>query len=77
MEQQDEVKVAWGMGIAGHVAESGEPVNIPDAYQVGTRIACGESFSIFHVHLGTPHRVVGGQGVPCYNERRLHVCLSD
>ena len=34
MEQQDEVKVAWGMGIAGHVAESGEPVNIPDAYQV-------------------------------------------
>ncbi|XP_065089280.1 dual 3',5'-cyclic-AMP and -GMP phosphodiesterase 11 isoform X3 [Ochlerotatus camptorhynchus] len=35
MEQQDEVKVAWGMGIAGHVAESGEPVNIPDAYQDG------------------------------------------
>lgn len=34
MEQQDEVKVAWGTGIAGHVAESGEPVNIPDAYQV-------------------------------------------
>ncbi|XP_055547758.1 dual 3',5'-cyclic-AMP and -GMP phosphodiesterase 11-like isoform X3 [Wyeomyia smithii] len=33
MEQQEEVKVAWGMGIAGHVAESGEPVNIPDAYQ--------------------------------------------
>lgn len=33
MEQQDEVKVAWGTGIAGHVAESGEPVNIPDAYQ--------------------------------------------
>lgn len=35
MEQQDEVRVAWGTGIAGHVAESGEPVNIPDAYQVG------------------------------------------
>ncbi|XP_055601122.1 dual 3',5'-cyclic-AMP and -GMP phosphodiesterase 11 isoform X2 [Uranotaenia lowii] len=33
MEQQEEVKVAWGTGIAGHVAESGEPVNIPDAYQ--------------------------------------------
>lgn len=32
--QQDEVRVAWGTGIAGHVAESGEPVNIPDAYQV-------------------------------------------
>jgi dual 3',5'-cyclic-AMP and -GMP phosphodiesterase 11 len=38
MEQQDEVKVAWGMGIAGHVAESGEPVNIPDAYKVNRKI---------------------------------------
>lgn len=35
MEQQEEVRVAWGTGIAGHVAESGEPVNIPDAYQDG------------------------------------------
>lgn len=34
MEQRDEVRVAWGTGIAGHVAESGEPVNIPDAYAV-------------------------------------------
>ncbi|KAJ6649109.1 Dual 3',5'-cyclic-AMP and -GMP phosphodiesterase 11 [Pseudolycoriella hygida] len=33
MEKQDEVRVAWGTGIAGYVAESGEPVNIPDAYQ--------------------------------------------
>lgn len=32
--QQEEVRVAWGTGIAGHVAESGERVNIPDAYQV-------------------------------------------
>jgi hypothetical protein len=34
MEQIDEVRVAWGTGIAGYVAESGEAVNIPDAYQV-------------------------------------------
>lgn len=34
MEQQQEVRVAWGTGIAGYVAESGESVNIPDAYQV-------------------------------------------
>lgn len=27
------MQIAWGTGIAGHVAESGEPVNIPDAYQ--------------------------------------------
>ncbi|XP_063703128.1 dual 3',5'-cyclic-AMP and -GMP phosphodiesterase 11 isoform X2 [Culicoides brevitarsis] len=33
METMDEVRVEWGTGIAGHVAESGEPVNIPDAYQ--------------------------------------------
>ncbi|KAG5674252.1 hypothetical protein PVAND_004232 [Polypedilum vanderplanki] len=33
METQDEVRVPWGTGIAGHVAESGEPVNIPDAYE--------------------------------------------
>jgi hypothetical protein len=38
METQDEVRVAWGTGIAGHVAESGEPVNIPDAYEVSLRI---------------------------------------
>ena len=32
----DEVRVEWGSGIAGHVADSGEPVNIPDAYEVTT-----------------------------------------
>lgn len=32
MEAKDEVCVAWGTGIAGYVADSGEPVNIPDAY---------------------------------------------
>lgn len=37
--QHEEVRVAWGTGIAGHVAESGEPVNIPDAYQVSVRFA--------------------------------------
>lgn len=34
MDLRGEVRVAWGTGIAGFVAESGEPVNIPDAYQV-------------------------------------------
>lgn len=34
MDLREEVRVAWGTGIAGFVAESGEPVNIPDAYQV-------------------------------------------
>lgn len=34
MDRQEEVRVTWGTGIAGFVAESGEPVNIPDAYEV-------------------------------------------
>lgn len=38
MESRDEVRVAWGTGIAGHVAESGEPVNIPDAYEVSLKV---------------------------------------
>lgn len=37
--QQEEVRVAWGTGIAGFVAESGEPVNIPDAYQVNVTLS--------------------------------------
>lgn len=34
MDLREEVRVAWGTGIAGFVAESGVAVNIPDAYQV-------------------------------------------
>ncbi|XP_026472829.1 dual 3',5'-cyclic-AMP and -GMP phosphodiesterase 11 [Ctenocephalides felis] len=33
MEKHEEIRVEWGTGIIGHVAESGEPVNIPDAYK--------------------------------------------
>lgn len=36
MKLQEEVRVAWGTGIAGYVAESGDPVNISDAYQVSS-----------------------------------------
>ncbi|KAG8239558.1 hypothetical protein J437_LFUL018909 [Ladona fulva] len=34
MEKREEIRIAWGTGIVGFVAESGEPVNIPDAYKV-------------------------------------------
>lgn len=34
MEKKDEIKIQWGHGIVGFVAQSGEPVNIPDAYKV-------------------------------------------
>lgn len=39
MDMQEEVRVTWGTGIAGYVAESGEPVNIPDAYEVSWKKA--------------------------------------
>lgn len=28
------IKIAWGSGIAGHVAKSGQPISIEHAYQV-------------------------------------------
>jgi hypothetical protein len=31
-----EIRVPWGTGIAGHVALTGLPLNIPDAYQAGS-----------------------------------------
>jgi len=34
MEKKDEIKIQWGHGIVGFVAQSGDPVNIPDAYKV-------------------------------------------
>lgn len=34
MEKKKEIRIPWGTGIVGFVAESGEPVNIPDAYKV-------------------------------------------
>ncbi|KAE8744838.1 hypothetical protein FOCC_FOCC008562 [Frankliniella occidentalis] len=33
MEKKEEIRITWGTGIVGFVAESGEPVNIPDAYK--------------------------------------------
>uniref|UniRef100_T1I6M0 Phosphodiesterase n=1 Tax=Rhodnius prolixus TaxID=13249 RepID=T1I6M0_RHOPR len=33
MECKEEIRIPWGTGIVGFVAETGEPVNIPDAYK--------------------------------------------
>lgn len=46
MEKKDEIKIPWGTGIVGYVAESGEPVNIPDAYKARTWNYCLSIFSI-------------------------------
>lgn len=34
IECKEEIRIPWGTGIIGFVAETGEPVNIPDAYKV-------------------------------------------
>ena len=33
-EREEEIRVSWGVGIIGHVADTGEALNIADAYQV-------------------------------------------
>ena len=33
-EKSEEIRVSWGTGIIGYVAQTGIPVNIPDAYEV-------------------------------------------
>uniref|UniRef100_A0A2H1VP41 SFRICE_025085 n=1 Tax=Spodoptera frugiperda TaxID=7108 RepID=A0A2H1VP41_SPOFR len=39
MEQLEEIRIPWGSGIVGYVAESGEPVNIPDAYKLSKHVS--------------------------------------
>lgn len=41
MEKKKEIRIPWGTGIVGYVAESGESVNIPDAYKVSTESLIG------------------------------------
>ena len=45
----DEVQVPWGKGIIGYVAEHGETVNIPDAYQVPAPL-CACMRACVHLH---------------------------
>eukprot|EP00061_Rhincodon_typus_P011773 g37042.t1 len=39
MENSNEVQVPWGKGIIGYVAEHGETVNMPDAYEHPFRVS--------------------------------------
>ena len=34
MEKKEEIRIPFGVGIVGYVAETGSTLNIPDAYQV-------------------------------------------
>lgn len=49
MEKKEEIRIPWGTGIVGYVAESGEPVNIPDAYKVRMTF----STTPFHFHCNS------------------------
>lgn len=53
MDMQEEVRVTWGTGIAGYVAESGEPVNIPDAYEVNGKKAHKSPLKFIHTKKNT------------------------
>jgi len=44
-KMSQEIRVPWGTGIIGHVAMSGEALNIPDAYQVSLEVG------LLHVFL--------------------------
>lgn len=46
----DEVQVPWGKGIIGYVAEHGETVNIPDAYQVHPPHPCACVRACVHLY---------------------------
>ena len=37
-EKSEEIRVSWGMGIIGYVAQTGIAVNIPDAYEVSLHL---------------------------------------
>lgn len=39
VEAREEIRVPWGTGIIGYVAETGQPLNIPDAYKVGSALS--------------------------------------
>ena len=57
-----EVSTPWGQGIVGHVAKTGETVNVPDAYMVsdvlwaGTRSACYQLL-VLSSRQGSPQRI--------------------
>ena len=46
-DREEEIRVPWGTGIIGYVAQTGEAVNIPDAYQVRLVIS--------YTHTDTTH----------------------
>ena len=49
MDHQREIRVPWGKGLVGYAAETGETVNIPDAYAVGSFLSINKSLGFLGV----------------------------
>ena len=56
-DREQEIRVPWGTGIIGYVAQTGEAVNIPDAYQVRIVISYTHTrmHTRAHTHTHTPN----------------------
>lgn len=49
INQQREITVPWGKGLVGYAAETGETVNIPDAYAVCNVLSINKSLGVLGV----------------------------
>ena len=49
IQQQKEITVPWGKGLVGYAAETGETVNIPDAYEVCNVLSINKSLGVLGV----------------------------
>ncbi|KAJ8984666.1 hypothetical protein NQ317_015757 [Molorchus minor] len=58
MEKKEEIRIPWGTGIVGYVAESGESVNIPDAYQRDSSLSPKLTLKVlWHNEMYTKYRM--------------------
>lgn len=86
MAQKEEITIPWGTGIVGFVADSGEPVNIPDCYQdsrftntidqktgyVTQSMLCNPIYDFDGEVMGVA-QVINKNGQPCFMENDEHV----
>lgn len=49
IDHQREIRVPWGKGLVGYAAETGETVNIPDAYAVCNVLSINKSLGVLGV----------------------------
>ena len=69
-----EVRVAWGSGIVGHVAQSGCPLNIPEAYEVSVYLSLCFCIMKSLVQVRIPI-CVGFLCQECFKPHCIKVCI--